>query len=73
LAHSKAAGETYVVRFKTRGEFKRPGSAVTDVISGLRKFLDNVTGNKRDFPDALYGVTRVVSAGELLNQITFDI
>ena len=25
----KAAGETYVVRFKTRGEFKRPRSAVT--------------------------------------------
>jgi hypothetical protein len=28
-----------------------------------------VTGNKRDFPDAPYGVTRVVSAGELLDQI----
>jgi uncharacterized protein len=32
-----------------------------------------VTGNKRDFPDALYGVTRVVSAGELLDRITFEI
>ncbi|HYW63992.1 MAG TPA: PIN domain-containing protein, partial [Bradyrhizobium sp.] len=32
-----------------------------------------VTGNKRDFPDAPYGVTRVVSAGELLDQITFEI
>jgi predicted nucleic acid-binding protein len=32
-----------------------------------------VTGNKRDFPDAPYGVTRVLSAGELLDQITFEI
>jgi hypothetical protein len=32
-----------------------------------------VTGNKRDFPDALHGVTRVVSAGELLDRITFEI
>ena len=29
-----------------------------------------VTGNKRHFPDAPYGVTRVVSAGELLDWIT---
>jgi uncharacterized protein len=32
-----------------------------------------VTGNKRDFPDVLYGVTRVVSSGELLDRITFEI
>jgi uncharacterized protein len=32
-----------------------------------------VTGNKRDFPDASYGVTRIVSAGELLDRITFEI
>jgi hypothetical protein len=32
-----------------------------------------VTGNKRDFPDVSYGVTRVVSAGELLDRITFEI
>ena len=32
-----------------------------------------VTGNKRDFPDASYGVTRVVNAGELLDRITFEI
>ena len=32
-----------------------------------------VTSNKRDFPDAPYGVTRVLSAGELLDQITFEI
>jgi hypothetical protein len=29
-----------------------------------------VTVNKRDFPDAPYGVTRVVSAGELLDRIS---
>lgn len=32
-----------------------------------------VTGNKRDFPQASYGLTRVVSAGQLLERITFEI
>ena len=32
-----------------------------------------VTGNKRDFPDASYGSTRIVNAGELLDRITFEI
>jgi len=32
-----------------------------------------VTGNKRHFPAALYGKTRVVNAGELLDQITLEI
>jgi len=32
-----------------------------------------VTGNKRDFPQTSYGPTRVVSAGELLDRITFEI
>lgn len=32
-----------------------------------------VTGNKRDFPEASYGVTRVVNAGELLDRITLEI
>jgi putative PIN family toxin of toxin-antitoxin system len=32
-----------------------------------------VTGNKRHFPDAPYGLTRVVSAGELLDRITLEI
>jgi hypothetical protein len=31
-----------------------------------------VTGNKRDFPHTIW-VTRVVSAGELLDRITFEI
>jgi hypothetical protein len=32
-----------------------------------------VTGNKRDFPEAAYGMTRVVNAGELLDWITLEI
>ncbi len=32
-----------------------------------------VTGNKRDFPDASYGMTRVVSRGTPLTRITFEI
>ncbi len=32
-----------------------------------------VTGNKRHFPDAPYGPTRVVSAGELRGRITLEI
>ena len=40
---------------------------------GLPRRITLVTGNKRDFPDASYGVTRVVNAGELLDRITFEI
>lgn len=32
-----------------------------------------VTGNKRDFPQPLYGVTRVVSAGELLERLAVEL
>ena len=32
-----------------------------------------VTGNKRHFPEATYGITRVVNAGELLDWITLEI
>jgi len=32
-----------------------------------------VTGNKRHFPHAPYGATQVVSAGELLGQITLEV
>jgi hypothetical protein len=35
--------------------------------------LPIVTGNKRNFPDASYGATRGVNAGELLDRITFEI
>jgi hypothetical protein len=32
-----------------------------------------VTANKRHFPDASYGVTRVASAGELLDWIALEL
>jgi hypothetical protein len=32
-----------------------------------------ITGNKRDFPQTPYGLTRIVSVGELLDRITFEI
>ena len=32
-----------------------------------------VIGNKRHFPDAPYGPTRVVSGGELLDRITLEL
>jgi putative PIN family toxin of toxin-antitoxin system len=69
--------------------FRRPGelfvpavSAVTSSDPGDTKFLQCaeaaradyiVTGNRRDFPDNTSGVTRIVSAGELLDRITFEI
>jgi putative PIN family toxin of toxin-antitoxin system len=31
-----------------------------------------VTGNRRDFPDAPYGATRVVNAAELIDRITLE-
>lgn len=39
--------------------------------AGRTDFL--VTGNKRHFPASLYGSTRIVSAGELLEKITQEI
>lgn len=32
-----------------------------------------VTGNKRHFPESVYGLTSIVSAGELLDRITQEI
>ena len=32
-----------------------------------------VTGNRRDFPQAYYGTTQIVGAGELLDRITLEI
>jgi putative PIN family toxin of toxin-antitoxin system len=32
-----------------------------------------VTGNRRDFPEAPYGITQIVGAGELLDHITLGI
>ena len=69
--------------FRSQGELFEPDvSAVASVDPGDTKFLQCavaaladyiVTGNKRHFPESSYGVTRIVSAGELLDQITREI
>ena len=69
--------------FRNQGELFLPGaSAATSPDPGDTKFLQCaqaaqadyiVTGNKRDFPARSYGVTHVVSAGELLDRITMEI
>jgi uncharacterized protein len=74
---------TALTMFRSQGELFVPEvSATVSSDPADTKFLQCaeaaradciVTGNKRDFPDALYGVTRVVSAGELLDRITFEI
>lgn len=65
---------------QAKGELFRPkGSQTSSPDPDDAKFLHCaeeaaaefiVTGNKRDFPDAPYGPTRVVNAGELLDRIT---
>ena len=69
--------------FRRQGELFRPEvSSATSTDPGDTKFLQCaeaaqadyiVTGNKRHFPAGLYGVTRIVSAGELLDRITLEI
>jgi putative PIN family toxin of toxin-antitoxin system len=69
--------------FRSQGELIVPKVSTTaSVDPGDTKFLQCaetaqadylVTGNKRHFPEASYGVTRVVSAGELLDWITLEI
>ena len=88
LARSKFAfpsDEIAVVlaMFRSQGELCLPeASAATSPDPGDTKFLQCaqaaqadyiVTGNKRDFPAGSYGVTHVVSAGELLDRITMEI
>jgi predicted nucleic acid-binding protein len=75
--------EAVLAMFHSQGEFFLPD--VSDAASSDpadTKFLHCaqaaqagylVTGNKRDFPPTSYGATRVVSAGELLHRITFEI
>jgi len=75
--------EAVLGMFRSKGEFFLPDvSAAVSTDPADTKFLHCaqaaqadylVTGNKRDFPDASYGVTRVVNAGELLDRITFEI
>jgi uncharacterized protein len=68
--------------FGQRGELivTKPSAAVS-VDPGDTKFLQCaetaqadylVTGNKRHFPEASYGVTRVVSAAELLDWVALE-
>jgi len=69
--------------FRSQGELVVPkASTAVSVGPGDTKFLQCaetaqadyiVTGNKRHFPEASYGVTRVASAGELLDWITLEI
>jgi putative PIN family toxin of toxin-antitoxin system len=69
--------------FRHQGELIVPKpSGTVSVDPGDTKFLQCadtaqadyfVTGNKRHFPEASYGVTRVVSASELLDWITLEL
>ena len=69
--------------FRSQGEpFEPHVSAATSVDPGDTMFLQCaeaaqadyiVTGNKRHFPGSVYDVTRIVSAGELLDRITLEI
>jgi putative PIN family toxin of toxin-antitoxin system len=69
--------------FRQQGELIVPkASGAVSVDPGDTKFLQCaetaqadylVTGDKRHFPEAGYGVTRVVSAGELLDWIALEL
>jgi uncharacterized protein len=69
--------------FRNRGELIMPKAVMAvSVDPGDTKFLQCaetaqadyiVTGNKRHFPEATYGVTRVASASELLDWITLEL
>jgi uncharacterized protein len=69
--------------FHRQGEHIVPkASGTVSVDPGDTKFLQCaetaqadylVTGNKRHFPEASYGMTRVVSASELLDWITLEL
>jgi uncharacterized protein len=75
--------EAVLAMFRSKGECFLPDvSAAISADPADTKFLHCaqaaqadylVTGNKRDFPSASYGPTRVVNAGELLGRITFEI
>jgi putative PIN family toxin of toxin-antitoxin system len=69
--------------FRRQGELIVPkASGAVSIDPGDTKFLQCaetaqadylVTGNRRHFPEASYGVTRVVSAGELLDWIALEL
>jgi putative PIN family toxin of toxin-antitoxin system len=72
-----------LVMFRQQGELIVPKtSGVVSIDPGDTKFLQCaetaqadylITGNKRHFPEASYSVTRVVSAGELLDWIALEL
>lgn len=72
-----------IAMFRSAGEVFQPKvSGVVSPDPGDTKFLQCahaaqadfiVTGNRRHFPDAPYGPTQVVNAGELLARITLDL
>jgi uncharacterized protein len=75
--------EALIVMLRSHGELHGPeASSVASPVPGDSKFLQCaqavqaefiVTGNKRHFPDAPYGPSRVVNAGEVLDRITREL
>lgn len=75
--------EALLLMFRAKGEFFQPdASPIVSPDPADTKFIHCalaagadylVTGNKRDFPDAPYGVTRIVNAAELIDQVTLEI
>ena len=75
--------EALIALVRFRGQLVQPGAfAAASPDPGDEKFLACaltaavdaiVTGNKRDFPAEACEDVRVVSAGELLEQITYDL
>jgi uncharacterized protein len=75
--------EAELAMCEVRGELFRPeASSVASPDPGDQKFLACaeaagadfiVTGNKRDFPQAQYGPTRIANASELLDRITLEL
>ncbi|MDQ2803801.1 MAG: putative toxin-antitoxin system toxin component, PIN family [Pseudomonadota bacterium] len=75
--------DALLLMFRTKGEFFQPdASPIRSPDPADTKFIHCalaanadylVTGNKRDFPDASYGSTRVVNVAELIDQVTLEI
>jgi len=70
LAMLRARGEL----FRAEGSAASPDPADTKFLHCAEAARADliITGNKRDFPDAPYGLTHVVSAGELLERMILE-
>ena len=74
--------ESVIAMFQSKGELHQPTtSAFASPDPADTKFLQCaeaakadfiITGNKRDFPDSPYGLTYIVNAAELIDQITLE-